>query len=55
MICVFFVLSIFSQVRLESIEAVNNILEEANKRIQPAGTGNVNNWDNFDDYYFLLL
>ncbi|KAL9456508.1 hypothetical protein AB3S75_005687 [Citrus x aurantiifolia] len=27
------------KVRLESIEAVNKILEEANKRIQPAGTG----------------
>jgi hypothetical protein len=27
------------QVRLESIEAVNKILEEANKRIQPNGTG----------------
>ncbi len=27
------------QVRLESIEAVNKILEEANKRIQPTGTG----------------
>lgn len=25
--------------RLESIEAVNKILEEANKRIQPTGTG----------------
>lgn len=29
------------KVRLESIEAVNNILEEANKRIQPAGTGDL--------------
>ncbi|KAK6267582.1 hypothetical protein QUC31_011742 [Theobroma cacao] len=27
------------KVRLESIEAVNKILEEANKRIQPTGTG----------------
>ncbi|KAF9673107.1 hypothetical protein SADUNF_Sadunf11G0114300 [Salix dunnii] len=27
------------KVRLESIEAVNRILEEANKRIQPSGTG----------------
>lgn len=27
------------QVRLESIEAVNKMLEEANKRIQPNGTG----------------
>ncbi|XVF74962.1 hypothetical protein PTKIN_Ptkin13bG0151300 [Pterospermum kingtungense] len=27
------------KVRLESIEAVNKILEEANKRIQPSGTG----------------
>ncbi|KAJ6724153.1 CYTOSKELETON-ASSOCIATED PROTEIN 5 [Salix viminalis] len=27
------------KVRLESIEAVNRILEEANKRIQPTGTG----------------
>ncbi|XP_010518980.1 PREDICTED: protein MOR1 [Tarenaya hassleriana] len=27
------------KMRLESIEAVNKILEEANKRIQPAGTG----------------
>lgn len=27
------------QVRLESIEAVNKILEESNKRIQPTGTG----------------
>lgn len=29
------------QVRLESIEAVNKILEEANKRIQPTGTGKI--------------
>lgn len=29
------------QVRLESIEAVNKILEDANKRIQPTGTGTV--------------
>lgn len=27
------------QLRLESIEAVNKIVEEANKRIQPTGTG----------------
>jgi cytoskeleton-associated protein 5 len=27
------------QVRLESIEAVNKIVEEAHKRIQPTGTG----------------
>lgn len=27
------------QIRMESIEAVNKILEEANKRIQPTGTG----------------
>jgi len=27
------------QLRLESIESVNKILEEANKRIQAAGTG----------------
>ena len=33
--------SIF-QVRLESIEAVNKILEEANKRIQPTGMGTNN-------------
>lgn len=32
-------LSYCIQVRLESIEAVNKILEEANKRIQPTGTG----------------
>lgn len=31
----------FSQVRLESIEAVQKILEEANLRIQPTGTGNI--------------
>lgn len=43
-----FFLSFFSQVRLESIEAVNKILEEANKRIQPAGTGNFNIWDHLD-------
>ncbi|KAH9795889.1 protein MOR1 [Citrus sinensis] len=36
------------KVRLESIEAVNKILEEANKRIQPAGTGNFNIWDHLD-------
>lgn len=30
----------FVQMRLESIEAVNKIVEEANKRIQPTGTGN---------------
>lgn len=29
------------QMRLESIEAVNKIVEEANKRIQPTGTGNL--------------
>lgn len=29
------------QVRLESIEAVNKMLEEANKRIQPTGTCNL--------------
>lgn len=29
-----------AQLRLESIEAVNKIVEEANKRIQPTGTGN---------------
>lgn len=28
------------QIRQESIETVNKILEEANKRIQPTGTGN---------------
>lgn len=27
------------QIRMESIEAVNKILEEANKRVQPTGTG----------------
>jgi len=27
------------QLRLESIESINKILEEANKRIQAAGTG----------------
>ncbi|CAN1166552.1 Protein MOR1 [Linum perenne] len=29
------------KIRLESIEAVNKILEEANKRIQPTGTGDL--------------
>lgn len=47
-----FVLFFLYQVRLESIEAINKILEEANKRIQPTGTGMImlstvsfNNWD----------
>lgn len=33
--CLFF----HFKVRLESIDAVNKILEEASKRIQPTGTG----------------
>lgn len=32
------------QIRLESIETVNKILEEANKRIHPTGTGNDAAW-----------
>ncbi|GKF79973.1 hypothetical protein Tco_0235541, partial [Tanacetum coccineum] len=30
----------YAQMGLESIEAVNKIVEEANKRIHPTGTGN---------------
>lgn len=35
------------QIRLESIEAVNKILDEANKRIQPNGTGIANSYINW--------
>lgn len=31
------------QIRLESIDSINKILEEANKRIQPTGTGKASN------------
>lgn len=50
---------IIIQVRLESIEAVNKIVEEANKRIQPTGTGTVISysillyfWTDWDGLHF---
>lgn len=41
--------------RLESIEAVNKILEEANKRIQPTGTGMKSGFFSIIRCYFIFV